>query len=137
MTQIIEVLKSYSDLIHGKGATEIQIFNAEEQLSLKFTEEYRKYLSAFGLVIFDGHELTGIGDIERTNVVTVTRNQKRINLMISKDWYVIEEANIDDIVIWQSANGTIYKTQPGLRPKKIAEKMSEYLKDSILIQKKK
>ena len=43
----------------------------------------------------------------------MTIEERRANGTIPPGWYVVEQANIDGIVIWQSADGLIYQTGPG------------------------
>ena len=54
--------------------------------------------------------------------------EERANLPdVPADWYVVEQANIDGIVIWQAVSGEIYQTQPGAQPVKIADSLTEYI----------
>ena len=110
---ITEILNSKEDLIAGHGASETEILKAEAELKLKFSPEYKEYLLSFGLAMCNGHELTGIGKIDRTNVVLVTKQMKKIHSDIPDQWYVIENTNMDGVVIWQDNKGHIYyNTQP-------------------------
>ena len=45
--------------------------------------------------------------------------------------YVIENTCIDGIIIWQDANGIIYKSRPNLEPEKIADSLVDYIKKSM------
>lgn len=82
---------------------------------------------AFGIAVFAGHELTGICDRKRLDVVRNTFNQRELNLFIPKDWYVIETLDIDGVVIWQDGSGKIYQTVPGGRRILIADSLREYI----------
>lgn len=73
-----------------------------------------------------GHELTGICKAARLNVVDVTQDERQYN-SVPVDWYVIEQTNIDGIVIWQTASGTIYETCPGSEADKICDSLEEYI----------
>lgn len=128
MSMNIINLLSKKDLIKGKGASQEDINSAENTLSLKFSNEYKEYLSVFGFVSFDGKELTGICGISRLDVVNVTKNERSYNPDVPDDWYVIEELNIDGIVIWQSETGEVYQTSPNSKPTKIYNSLSEYIK---------
>lgn len=108
------------------GADDTLIEQAENDLKLKFADDYRTYLSNFGVASFDGHELTGICEINRLNVVSVTRLEKQFSTFVPCGFYVIEETNIDGIVIWQDANGNIYQSGPYANWKKIANSLAEY-----------
>ena len=43
--------------------------------------------------------------------------------------YVIENTCVDGIIIWQDTIGSIYQTQPNLKPKKIADSLAEYVEN--------
>ena len=81
-----------------------------------------------GLASFDGHELTGLTNISRLDVVTVTKEQRAINTNIPESWYVVEETNIDGIIIWQNELGHMYQTSPSGIPQKIAHSLLEYIR---------
>jgi len=61
------------------------------------------------------------------DVVLVTKEQRERFGQEVQSFYVVEEANIDGIVIWQNSDGDIYETAPNLIPKKIANSLSEYV----------
>lgn len=127
MNKIIESIKSFPDYNGSNGRIEEEIISAENTLGLSFAKDYREYLKEIGLACFNGHELTGITDTARLNVVEVTTEQKDIGEGVPSSWYVIEEANIDGIVIWQSETGKIYQTAPYCDSEKIADSLLEYI----------
>jgi len=104
-----------------------QIKEAENALGLKFAKEYKEYLSDFGCASIYGHEFTGICKSSRLNVVDVTISERANNPDVPNDWYVIEQANIDGIVIWQNQKGEIFQTQPYCDSIKIANSIVEYI----------
>jgi hypothetical protein len=110
-----------------QGATDEIIKQAEQKLGLQFSDEFREYLIAFGVASVYGHELTGICDFPRLNVVDVTFAERASNPNIKADWCVIEQANIDGIVIWQSITGEVYQTMPGSAPIKLCDSLSGYI----------
>lgn len=126
MNDIIKTLKYASDFIGGTGRTEAEIESAEKELGINFASDYKTYLKEIGLACFDGHELTGICEDPRLDVVHVTKDQRENNPE-SRSLYVIEEANIDGIVIWQDFSGNIYMTVENSRPKLIAYSLSAYI----------
>lgn len=128
MSNIVEILKNTPDYIGGTGRTEEEIQNAEKQLGVRFAPDYRCYLKDIGLACFDGHELTGICKSARLNVADVTLAQRAL-VPDADSWYVIEEANIDGIVVWQSPTGAIYKTAPGIKTRKIFDSLTEYMEE--------
>ena len=105
---IVEAFQSKEDAILGKGVSEEAIEAAEKELGLSFANDYREYLLNFGLAMCNGHEFTGIGKSERTNVVSVTKQMKEIFADIPEDRYVIENENMDLALIWQDSKGNVY-----------------------------
>ena len=126
MADIVNLIQQQPSLYVMIGAPEKEINQAEQTLGLHFSADYRAYIAAFGAVSFAGHELTGICKSNRLNVVTVTLRE-RSNITVPANWYVLEQANIDCIVLWQSSDGTVYATAPNSKPKKIASSLSEYI----------
>lgn len=119
---------SASKSFHGLIPVSVdRIDSVEKQLNLNFADEYRAYVQAYGAASMYGHELTGICDIPRLDVAAITIEERKDNPLIPNEWYVIEQANIDGIVIWQSPTGEIYQSQPGKKPVLIARSLSEYL----------
>lgn len=127
MSQLVDKIINNPDAIYGIGVKESDIDSAEEILGTKFAQEYREYLKGIGITAVDGHELTGLCKSERVNVVPVTLHQRELNPEINPKWYVVEEANIDGIVVWQSSDGSIYETILGSKAEKISESLEQYL----------
>lgn len=128
MKNIIEILRSCDDLSAGAGASKNQIDAASKALGLSFAKDYLLYLQEFGLAYVNGHELTGIGIIPRNDVVSITleKREQFHARVIPKNWYVLEDTNIDNIVIWQSSEGLVYMESPGA-VKQICTSMGEYI----------
>lgn len=95
---------------------------------LHFANEYKIYLEEIGMISFSGRELTGLGRVERNDVVKVTTEQREYNPLIPDDMYVIE--NMDGIVIWQDASGKVYQTEAACSPHLIATSLVEYLSEA-------
>ena len=108
-----------------------KIFIAEKELNLKFSDEYKEYLLNYGVASYCGHELTGLCDFQRLNVVNVTLEERNYNSLIPLEWYVVERANIDGIVIWQNVSGEIYLSRPYQEAVKIAESLEEYVRGGV------
>lgn len=126
MENVLNILQTKEDLLHGKGVQEEAVKLAEAELGIKFAEDYKIYLLEYAIVAYDGHEITGISNAQRTHVVNVTKNERDYNPNIYDGCYVIEQAGIDDIVIWQNAEGIIYKTVGKSQPIEICKSLSEY-----------
>ena len=127
MSSIITKLKSFSDLLSISPVQENEISAAEKKLSLTFAPEYREYLSEFGAVAVNGHEITGILNSERLNVVSVTTKEWGRNPLVPHSMYVVENPAIDGIIIWQDASGEIYQSSPNSTPKSIAASLADYI----------
>lgn len=124
---LVEKIQRISPLYCVGGVSSDKIKESETILNLSFSEEHRQYLVTFGEVSFNGHEFTGITLIERLHVVNVTLEERKNNPKVPPNMYVIEQANIDGIVIWQSENGEIYQTMPNVEPIRLCDSLSEYI----------
>lgn len=127
MISFVKKINESPGAIYGKGSPMESITCAENQLELIFAKEYKEYLLTFSVMAIDGREFTGLSKSKRVNVVSVTLHQRELNPDLPCDWYVVEEANIDGIVIWQNSDGAIYQTQPGLAAIKIADSFEKYV----------
>lgn len=127
MTDIVNMMKNKPDFYAMQGAGDMEIKRTEQMLGTHFADEYRGYLSAFGVASFSGHEFTGVCKSKRLNVIEVTREQRSQNQEIPCDWYVVEETHIDGIVIWQSSAGEIYQTVGETPGRKIFNSLTEYV----------
>lgn len=126
MSNLLEKMRCKPDFCAETGATVFQIEQAEKSLGLNFALDYKEYLHEFGAVSFGGHELTGFSTDKNLNVVEATKkNWEKHN--VGKNLYVIEEAHIDGIVIWQSELGCVYQTSPSSLAIKIANSLLEYI----------
>lgn len=131
MTKIVDLINSLTDMLSLKPATAIQITDAELQLRVNFADEYKEYLSVFGAIMADGIELAGIAKSEHRNVVSLTKKERELNPKVPHTMYVIENTCIDEIIIWQDTNGTVYQTKPNSEPVKIASSLEEYISKQI------
>lgn len=127
MSTIIDALKGKVNLLSGEGVSEKMIAEAEKALNLTFSEEYKEYLGTYGIAAYDGHELTGITKSSRVNVVDVTRDERNNNPEVPADFYVIEQTDVEEIVIWQSGEGKIYYSGPNHALTLLCGSMAEYV----------
>jgi len=125
--KIVDVINSLSDLLPLKAATPMQITDAELQLRVSFSDEYKEYLSAFGAIMADGVELSGIAKSEHRSVVSLTKKEWELNPKVPHTMYVVENTCIDGIIIWQDTTGRVFQTQPGVEPMQIADSLAEYI----------
>lgn len=128
MSDIIKVLKQMEDFDSMDGGSKEEIALAELDLNLNFAADYKKYLLEYGIASADGHEFTGLVKSPRLNVVDVTVKLKKKFKDAPADSYVIEELGIDDIVIFQTSDGSIYQVAPMTQFIKVADSFAEYLK---------
>jgi len=124
---IVSLINSLSDLLSLKPATANQINDAELQLGVGFANEYKEYLSAFGAIMADGIELSGIAKSEHRNVIALTKKEWELNSKVPHIMYVVEDTCVDGIVIWQDTNGMIYQTSPNSAPKQISSTLYDYI----------
>lgn len=127
--KFIDILRNSEDLDTLYGASDERINEAEKQLNLAFSDEYREYLKAYGLASANGHEFTGICDSPRLDVVSVTKKARSEFSSIPDGFYVVEKAGIDGIMIWQEKTGTIIMTKPHSAPVTIGNSLVEYFEE--------
>lgn len=127
MSAVIERIKNIPDVNYKTGVSLEVIDQAETKLKVKFSKDYIEVLNNFGILLVNGHEIIGLGSSARLNVIDITTEERELNLEINPKWYVIEQANIDRVVIWQNKQGEIFQTQPEYGFKKIAESLLEYI----------
>ena len=125
--EFIKKLKGFEDFVSAKGASNESIKQAEETLGLTFAKEYKNYLRECGIATADGHEFTGITTSDRLSVISTTQSARDKMDNAPEGLYVVERAQIDGILVWQSQDGTVYKTVKGNVPEKIAKSLAEYL----------
>lgn len=126
MESFVTFLKKQEDFLALKPVDVGKIGKAEQALGLRFAREYADYVQAFGTATFGCHELTGICDFTRLNVVDVTLKQRQMNPDVPLNLYVVEECGMDDACIWQNEDGEVYCIVPGNSPQLIASSLLTY-----------
>ncbi len=109
------------------GATASEIDNAQKELGVVFSDEYKQFLETYGAIMYDGHHIVGIAKPLGLNVVRATKEQREYNGKAGINMYVIEEVPLDGIVYWQDQNGEIYVTVPGQAPEKRFDSLEAYI----------
>ena len=127
MSNFTEELQHLPDFHAFSGASREQIEHTEPVLGVNFSDEYRMYLTTFGTASACGQEFTGICKSPCLNVVDVTMSERMRHSILPEKWYVVEQTNIDDVVIWQSEKGEIWQTVPNHLHQKICGSLREYL----------
>ncbi len=126
-SSIVDIINSKQNIFCGRGASVDEIKELSNKAKVVFSDEYIEYLKVYGIIAFDGHELTGLSKTKRLNVSEVTLEYKRLYRNELDLLYVVEVADIDGILIWQSEDGKIYKTIGDSNPILIYESLSEYI----------
>ena len=127
MTKGIQIIKSENLIKNAHGAAQADITSAEKKLNVRFSSDFKEYLSEVGSCIFRSHEIVGIGKNRNTDVVSVTEDARDLNPSVPANLYVIEDTHFDGIIIWQDESGTVWQTYPNAQPKKIADSLLAYL----------
>ena len=128
MSTLSDKLRSSKDFFGRAPASEEAIQAAEETLHIKFSDEYKAYISELGAATIHGHELTGVCSNKLVNVVDMTLKAREQNSSIRSDLYVVEDPHIDSRLIWQDVKGAVYLSKPGAEIQKAADSLTEYLK---------
>ena len=131
MATIVQTINSLPKLLKMTPAESKDITEAELKLRVSFAGEYKDYVLAFGAILADGIELTGIAKSEHRDVVSVTNMARKLNPDVPKTMYVVEDTGVDGIVVWQDKSGAIYQTSPNAEPKEIAKTLTEYIEKRI------
>ena len=126
MLAFVEKLRQYDDFVESRGASLNEINDAERQLHVEFSDEYKEYLAECGVATANGYEFTGICQSKRLDVVCVTEKEWKNEREIPEGAYVVEQTHIDGIVIWQTKDGTVYQSQ-GNSFIRICDSLYEYI----------
>lgn len=124
---LLEYIMTQSGMLSTGSIEDDRISKAESILNLSFSEEYREYVKKLGTASFGNHELTGICNFPRLNVISATREVKTHNKNLS-GLYVIENLHYDDLVVLQNSKGCVFLAGYNGKPVKIADSILEYLK---------
>jgi hypothetical protein len=109
MHKIIKKIEEKFKLYKTKGASNELIEEAERQLNLRFSEDYREYLSLFGAISFGSTELTGLNINSHANVVSVTLKESQINKSFPKGSIVVENTGMEGLLVLQKEDGEVYE----------------------------
>lgn len=124
---ILNVLKRKEHVYHLNGVSDEEILLAEDKLGVKFSDDYKIYLKLFGLLSFESHELTGICESARLNVVDSTLEELADNEFISNDMYLLEQVGVENMTIWQNTKGEVFEVAYKQAPQKICDSLLEYI----------
>ena len=128
MNTLIEQLKITNALI--KPATQQQIEQAEHQLNIQFSLEYRLYLEEFGVISLGSKEIYGLGvkDSSYLNLLTIVPDLRQYPgypsqavplLEIGDGHYYLYDNYNQKILMWAIPNGG--------KPQEIEESLENFL----------
>lgn len=132
-----EAVEKLRDVYIAGPKREEEIRQAEKELGLAFSEDYRYYLLTYGRVcsLPDGLDLTGL--ISQKNffdVVIATLAERDCDDDFPKDAYVVHNWGYDGIVAIQYANGEIYARGSGYETEKMNDSLAEYIEEGMQIR---
>ena len=78
-TGLAEIIENSEKVFTYASMSYEKIQQAEKELKVSFSEEYKEYLAEYGVAIFNGHELTGLCDGKRLDVVRITCKEREIS----------------------------------------------------------
>ena len=130
MTNVTNELKKISDLVSTKGASNEQIVEAQNKLSLEFPTDFIEYLKEFGLVNFYGVEWQGVNGPDYLNVVKSTLEARETYPDFPVNMFILEDLGFDGFLILVDTKGSVYEWKYGTC-KKIYPSMEEYLEECI------
>lgn len=126
MNTIVSKIRNIENLYHLTGCTDSQLIDAQNELGLKFPEEYIDYVKAFGAISFYGTEWTGLNVEGYLNVVEATKQEKEWNDAFPEDCFVIENQGIDGMLTVVNEEGSVFAVQYGNKTF-LCDSLSDYL----------
>ena len=104
MTNVTNELKKISDLVSTNGASNEQIVEAQNKLSLEFPTDFIEYLKEFGLVTFYGVEWQGLNGPDYLNVVKSTLEARETYPDFPVNMFIPSELTLKPCLIGLEAN---------------------------------
>lgn len=126
MNNITTIIESFKRKRFAGSVTCADIENAEKELGLVFSPEYKKLLQDYGFLCVKGEEFLGIAP-DNYDVVKATKKARSASNGFPQDMYVISNMAIDGILLLQKETGEIYTYQPNLPLRKVADSFAAYL----------
>lgn len=131
MSKIKDLINTIVPKITMGGVDESKIQEAESQLNLNFSLEYREFLSEFGAALIAGNEFLGLASEESLNTVIQTSELRNNDTTLPRKMYIVSDLHIDGLKILQNEDGEIYEYIPSALPRKIFDNLSDYIKDAL------
>lgn len=130
MSLIIEKISKIEKLYHAKGCAFKQIKEAQTELGITFPEEYIDIVKEYGAVSFYGTEWTGLNVDDYLNVVSVTKQERKMNSSFPADCFVLENQGIDGLIVICNETGEVFSLQYS-KVEKVHDSISSYLDECI------
>ncbi|MFA9414600.1 SMI1/KNR4 family protein [Streptococcus sp. E29BA] len=130
MLQVIEEIKKIHPLYHSSPASSEQIKQAESELQLTFSDDFKTYLSHFGAVSFEATEWMGLNVDDYCHVVVATLEARKYNEHFPKDKFIVEDWHMDNYFILSDKSGNIYSWDNGTEAMAY-ESLLDYLKSCL------
>lgn len=130
MRNTIKKIEEKFKLYKTTGASKELIEEAERQLNLSFSEDYKEYLLNFGAISFGSTELTGLNIDGYANVVSVTLKEAQRNKSFPKRSIVLENTCVEGLLVLQQSDGEVYEWQNGKKGASF-EGLKEYLESKM------
>jgi len=126
MNNIIKTIESFKrKRFTGSISTDL-IHNAENELGLKLSKEYKDVLQKYGSLCIKGEEFLGI-DSDNYDIVKATKDARINDSNFPLDAYVIENTAIEGILIIQKDTCELFTYQPNGQLQPLSDTLEEYL----------
>ena len=126
MNNIIKTIESFKrKRFTGSISTDL-IHNAENELGLKLSKEYKEVLQKYGSLCIKGEEFLGI-DSDNYDIVKATKDARINDNNFPLDAYVIENTAIEVILIIQKDTCELFTYQPNGQLQPLSDTLEEYL----------
>ena len=126
MNNIIKTIESFKrKRFTGSISTDL-IHNAENELGLKLSKEYKDVLQKYGSLCIKGEEFLGI-DNDNYDIVKATKDARINDSNFPLDAYVIENTAIEGILIIRKDTCELFTYQPNGQLQPLSDTLEEYL----------
>ena len=126
MEKIIQTVESFKKKRFTGAVSDELISNAEKQLGVSFSAEYKTLLKTYGSLFAKGEEILGISS-DNNNVVEATMAARSESDNFPKGMYVISKCGVDGILLVQNPQGNVFSYQANSFLQKHGNSLSDYL----------
>ena len=119
------------DIISTGGVDKTIIENAEIDLGMKFSAEFREYLLDYGTVELNNNELFGLGVDNYCNVVKSTLDERAYSSAFPPEHCVIYNIGLNSVLVLLGNDGCVYEYSPkSLR--KISDSFNQWVLEEFV-----